>query len=88
MIWGCWDNVKFRRRLLGDLAEQQLQCLCEDMVLSEERDKCVWTLTTCGEFTVRSMYLLIKALQVRCPFRKLWFIKVPLKITVFLRLMF
>lgn len=90
VIGGSWDNIKFRRRLLGDLADawQQLQDLCEDVVLSEERDKCVWTLTTSGEFTVRSMYLMIKALQVRCPLRKLWFIKVPLKIKVFLWLMF
>ena len=87
VIGGCWDNVKIRRRL-GDLAEQQLQYLCEDVVQSEERDKCLWTLTTCGEFTIRSMYLMIKALQVRCHFRKLWFIKVPLKIIVILWLMF
>ena len=71
VIGGCWDNVKIRRRL-GDLAEQQLQYLCEDVVQSEERDKCVWTLTRCGEFTIRSMYLMIKALQVRCHFRTLW----------------
>ena len=51
VIGCCWDNVEIRRRL-GDLAEQQLQYLCEDVVQSEERDKCVWTLTTCGEFTL------------------------------------
>lgn len=34
------------------------------------------------------MYLMSKALQIRCPFRKLWFIKVPLKIKIFLWLMF
>lgn len=74
----------------GELGEawQQLQNLCDNVMLNEDRDRCVWSLAKSGNFTVRSMYLMIKALWIRCPFRKLWFIKIPLKIKVFLWLIF
>ena len=35
-------------------------------------------------FSVKSLYNAIKIKQSGCPFKKLWFIKVPAKIKVFL----
>lgn len=40
-----------------------------------------------GSFTFHLLHVLLKLSQVKCPYRKFWFIKIPLKIKVFLWLM-
>lgn len=81
--WGC---IRFRRTLWGETAVmwEQLQNLCADVVLTDDEDSLSWTLTKSGIFSVQSMYLALKISQVKWPHRKLWFVRVPLKVKVFL----
>jgi hypothetical protein len=74
------------RVLWGEAASlwRSLQEDCAGVVLSEEEDGLVWKLTNSGVFTVHSMYLAFKMSQVKWPHRKLWFVRVPLKVKVFL----
>ena len=58
--------------------------LCRDVVLTESRDRCRWMLNNSGIFSVKSLCDAIKINQSGCPFKKLWFIKVPAKIKIFL----
>jgi len=55
---------------------------CAGVKLTNEMDRCVWTLTKTVKFTVKSVYGAIKARQVPCPFRKLRFIWIPLYLEV------
>lgn len=48
------------------------------MKLKNEMYRCVWTLTKTDKFTSKPVYSAIKARQVPCPYRKLWFILIPL----------
>lgn len=85
-----WVSIKFKRTLRGFLLDSQLrlQEICKDVVLNEEKDTCRWNLTGLGNFSVKSMYNMLKGVEVDCPYNKLWFIKVPLKVKVFFWLMF
>lgn len=60
---------------MGELAViwQELQNLFVDFELGGE-DKCVWVLNGSGKFSVNSIYLALETVQVKCPYRKLWFI--------------
>ena len=81
-----WGGVRFRRTLSGETDEmwKEIQLTCRDVSLSDNRDKCSWLLSSSGKFSVKSLYTAIKINQSGCPFKKLWFIKVPAKIKVFL----
>jgi hypothetical protein len=78
---GC---LVFRRRLWGDLAVEwcKLLDIIHETKLSPGDDRVSWTL---GEgFLVKSLY---NALQTRVPikvFRKMWVLKVPAKVKIFL----
>ena len=39
-------------------------------------------LTKSRQFTVKSMYEALKASQVKAPYRKVWFLKTPLKVSL------
>ena len=85
-----WNTLKFRRNLWGELAIlwYRLQELCAHVRLMEVEDRCVWTLMKSGIFSVRSLYNALKKTQVKVPYRKIWFVKTPLKIKIFLWLVF
>lgn len=53
-----WNCVRFRRTLQGETANMwmELQNLCGEVVLTEQRDKCKWLLEKSGQFTVKSLY--------------------------------
>jgi hypothetical protein len=55
-----------------------------DLQLSNENDKFVWSLTTSGVFTVKSMYLDLLDDGTKFLKKYIWKIKVPLKIRVFM----
>ena len=57
MIWGGLASL--RGQMKGD---------CAGVKLTNEMDRCVWTLTKTVKFTVKSVYGAIKARQVPCPF--------------------
>ena len=85
-----WEVLNFRRNLWGELADMLLTLkeLCMGVQLTQTEDRCRWLLTKLGQFTVKSVYTALKSIQVRVPYRKLWFIKVPLKVNVFIWLAF
>ena len=85
-----WSVLNFRRNLWGDLAMMwtDLKELCRGVSLTNAEDKCRWTLTKSGQFSVKSLYNALKISLVKVPYRKLWFIKVPLKVKVFIWLAF
>lgn len=66
----------------------QLQDSCRGIVLTDENHKCRWILNKSGNFSVYSLYVMLKMAQVKCPLRKFWYINVPLKIRVFVWLLF
>lgn len=81
--------IRFRRILWGDTADMwfELKDICGKVVLNDQEDKCTWLLTKSGRFSVRSLYLALKTDQAAWPHRKLWHVKIPLKVKVFLWLM-
>ena len=85
-----WSCVRFRRTLQGETAAlwNELQQLCVGVRLTEERGRCKWLLENSGNFNIKSMYNDLENNQVMCPLKKLWFIKVPVKINVFMWLLF
>jgi hypothetical protein len=46
--------------------------LCSNVILWYKEDKCKWTLNSSGVFSIHSMYVIFKARQVSCPFKKIW----------------
>lgn len=58
------------------------------MVLTDENHKCRRIVNKCGNVSVHSLYVMLKMAQVICPLRKFWYINVPLKIKVFVWLLF
>jgi hypothetical protein len=61
---------------------------CENVYLFENWDRCKWLLNSSGVFSVDSLYVALKANQIRSPFKKLWSIKVLFLIKVFVWLLF
>lgn len=66
----------------------ELKEICSKVVLNDQEGKCTWLLTKSGSFSVRSLYLALKTDQAAWPHRTLWCAKIPLKVKVFLWLMF
>lgn len=56
---------------------------CSQVTLTNEPDRCYWTLDKKGIFSVKSYAALITK-QVVFPFRHFWKVKLPLKIKVFM----
>ena len=54
----------------------------------EEEDRCKWLLTKSGSFSVKSMYLALKLGSVKWKHEGVWLTRVPMKIKVFLWLVF
>uniref|UniRef100_A0ACD5TEX8 Uncharacterized protein n=1 Tax=Avena sativa TaxID=4498 RepID=A0ACD5TEX8_AVESA len=67
---------------------EELRNMCSETSLTDRKDWCKWLLGKSGVFSVKSMYHALKINQVKCPLKNLWFIKVLLKIKVFLWLLF
>ena len=84
------SKIRFRRVLWGDTADMlhELKDLCKNVVLTDQEDRCSWLLNKTARFTIRSLYLTLKSSQGPWPHRKLWYAKIPLKIKVFLWLVF
>jgi hypothetical protein len=61
--------------------------MCENIVLTEEQDRCKWLLKK-GQFSVKSVYLALKTHQVVVPYKGIWNIKISLRIKVFLWIVF
>lgn len=57
------DFIKFRRTLYGETEEcwHEICELMENTVLSDEPDTLRWTISSSGQFSVRSLYLQLKA---------------------------
>ena len=85
-----WVAIKFRRVLWGETALmwQNLKDLCAHIRLVEEEDRCKWLLTKSGSFSVKSMYLALKLGSVKWKHEGVWLTRVPMKIKVFLWLVF
>lgn len=80
--------IKFRRTLYGE-TEEHWQLLCQmvnSVHLSSDPDTVTWKLDNKGHFSVRSLYLQLKA-GCMVGYRFLWQLKLPLKIKIFLWLM-
>ena len=79
-------NISFRRTLLGPKLRDWSNLVPQiaPFNLVDGSDSFRWNLTKSGLFTVRSMYLHL--INTHHPFRhkKIWKIKVPLKIKIFL----
>lgn len=66
----------------------ELKSICSSVTLNDQEDKCSWLLTRSGKFYVRSLYLALKTNQVAWPHRNLWKVRIPLKVKVFIWLVF
>ena len=67
--WGC---LKFRRNSWDELADADMWYglkECENVILTDEEDKCRRLLTKSGIFSVNSMYLAFKKAQVACLYK-------------------
>nr|CAE04469.3 OSJNBa0029L02.10 [Oryza sativa Japonica Group] len=78
------DSIKFRRDVLGNKLLKIKQSW-SDLVLEDgTRDTLRWNLTKDGKFTVKSFHTALKMQQVIFPHKKIWGLKVPLKIKIFI----
>jgi hypothetical protein len=85
--WGC---IRFRRVLWGETSKiwQELKNLCANVSLSKDRDRCVWLLEKSGIFLVKSMYVAMKTKKIVFSFKNFWGVRVPLRVKVFIWLVF
>ena len=67
---------------------QSLKDLCAHVNLVEKEDICRWLLTNSGCFPVKSMYVALKLDTVEWKHKEVWLTRVPMKIKVFLWLVF
>jgi hypothetical protein len=79
-------NLSFRRWLTVDLQEQmrELRNILCTVALSEEMDKPIWQCEKNGKFSVKSVYKNICSNGVDRSFKHLWKAKIPLKIKIWL----
>ncbi len=88
-----WASMTFRRNLMGDrlVDWNRIKTSCDELVLSDQKDVTVWNLTKNGMFSVKSFYKALKFQEtstgVRESYKKIWKIKVPLKVWIFLWLL-
>ena len=78
-------SLHFRRAMVGELHTQwvQLVQMLDGMTLRDEPDKLRWTLTSSGNFSVKSFYLAMQ-LSNTVPYKFLWKVKIPLRVKTFL----
>jgi len=79
-------NISFRRALVDNKLAEWLSLVARisNVELVEGSDYFRWSLTKSGLFSVRSMYLYLIDTQTPFRHRKIWKIKIPLKIKIFL----
>jgi len=79
-------NISFRRALVDNKLTEWLSLVARisNVALVEGSDYFRWSLTKSGLFSVRSMYLYLIDTQTPFRHRKIWKIKIPLKIKIFL----
>jgi exonuclease III len=79
-------NISFRRALVDNKLLEWLSLVAKisNVVLVEGSDYFKWNLTSSGLFSVRSMYLHLIDTQPPFQHRKIWKMKTPLKIKIFL----
>jgi hypothetical protein len=79
-------NIAFHRSLTGNKWDRWLHLVNRLMAvtLSSEQDKFVWSLTTSGAFTVKSMYLDYMNGHTKYFKKFIWKTKLPLKIKIFM----
>ncbi|WVZ55695.1 hypothetical protein U9M48_006322, partial [Paspalum notatum var. saurae] len=78
-------NISFRRALVGDklIKSNDLVARIAFVQLDGQHDKAIWSLTKYGYFTVKSLYN-FSVNQSALPLnKKLWKLKLPLKIKIF-----
>lgn len=82
--WGCF---KFRRLLHGNKLKiwNNIKQVCDNLHLDvNKEDTLWWNLTKHGNFTVKSFYKALSLQNFVFPYKKLWQIKVPLKVRIFI----
>jgi len=79
-------NISFRRALVDNKLTEWLSLVARisNVALVEGSDYFRWSLTKSGLFSIRSMYLYLIDTQTPFRHRKIWKIKIPLKIKIFL----
>ena len=79
-------DISFRRDLLGPrlAAWNDLLSRLEVIQLSDEPDTFRWKLHQNGKFSVKSMYDAMVHNEVPIDNRKLWKLKIPLRVKIFL----
>jgi hypothetical protein len=81
-------NWQFRyRRWMDPLIQSQWRCMRDKLAmvaLNSEHDKAKWSLTKSGTFSVKSLYNKLSAVGVDRSFKQLWKAKIPLKIKIWL----
>ena len=79
-------DISFRRDLLGTrlTAWNELLTRLEDIQLSDDPDTFRWNLHQNGKFSVKSMYDAMVHCDVPVDNRKLWKLKIPLRVKIFL----
>lgn len=83
------DQFHIRRTLWGGTLTQwdEIENMCADVTLSDEKDKLTWSLSANGQFSVKSFYNLLIINDMHFPYKLLCKIKVPPKIRVFVWLL-
>jgi hypothetical protein len=72
---------------MNPVIQSQWRCMRDKLAmvaLSSEQDKAKWSLTKSGAFSVKSLYNKLSAVGVDRSFKQLWKAKIPLKIKIWL----
>jgi hypothetical protein len=81
-------NWQFRyRHWMNPLIQAQWRCMRDNLAmvaLNNEQDKPKWNFTKSGIFSVKSLYNKLSAVGVDRSFKQLWKAKIPLKIKIWL----
>ena len=85
VIESNFDCLKFRRFLREETKDMWCNLIdtCSHVRLTNSSDRVRWLLTRSGTFSVKSLYSFLIAKRVSIPYRKLWNLKLPLRIKVF-----
>ena len=85
VIESNFDCLKFRRFLHEETKEMWCKLIdtCSHIRLTDSPDRVSWLLTRSGVFSVKSLYSFLITKRVSFPYRKLWNLKLPLRIKVF-----
>jgi len=79
-------NLSWRRDLIGSklVMWNNLAARLSNITLNHERDEFKWNLDQAGVFTVKSHYLGLIHQNIPNTNKKIWKLKIPLKIKIFL----